>query len=377
MYFNIGLKIENYIYLIEEVSRNLISIHIPSGNTKIEAKLPWKYTEMKMSMMSWERNIYIFSPVMNHFLAYDRLEQQLKIIELKGIQADEVGFYYSNVLIDQGDFVVLPFKGKTIKKYGINGELKYNDDKWCFLIDDECNCSESLFGNIRMDSACLVGGQLFFSLFYRDQNYLCKYELKKDEGLCSIFFYSKNVIIRGVYACSNTLLFRRLFDNKTEIVIVDLNSGQQKIAKLDYLSAFEADVYGDIHSLKVPLKNTIIQLEKSDFSFCRKIYNLKKSDIYIANGILFNDESNEVLLINSDDTERYSIKKVVNEIKNSAFYQKEYRKIFGGKYIAEGKYGFRDLVKYVIEQSLMTTGESDYISQGELIWKKLCCGVRG
>ena len=56
MYFDTGLKVENYIYLIEHVSRCLISIYIPSGEIKIEAYLPWKYTERKINM---KRELFI------------------------------------------------------------------------------------------------------------------------------------------------------------------------------------------------------------------------------------------------------------------------------------------------------------------------------
>ena len=139
MYFNTELKVEKFIYLIESISRSLISIHTPSGKAKIEAHLPWECTGKKIRMLPLERGILIYSFTEDHFLVYDRLEQQIRTIELQGIEADEAGFYCSNVLIDQDEFVILPFKGETIRRYGITGKLISKDNIWCSFIDRECN----------------------------------------------------------------------------------------------------------------------------------------------------------------------------------------------------------------------------------------------
>lgn len=371
MYFGTGLKVENYIYLVEGISRSLISLHISSGKTKIEASLPWKYMEAEIHMFSWKHNIFICSPVMNHFLMYDCQKRQMTTVELQGMESDETGFYYSNVLMDQDDFVVLPFKGKEIKKYGLDGKLKLKDNRWCFSIDRKWGYSGSLPGNIRMNSACLARGQLFFSLVYGGKNYLCRYELNKEEHICSIVYESEDIVIRGVYAYPDKVLFRRLFPDKTEIVLIDLNSNEQRRIRIDGLSVFTEDVYGSIQCLKVSLREKIFQLEGNNLSIHKKIYDFKDSDHYIADGVLVNVERNELLIVNTDSIKSYSIESIIKEIEESTIYQKEYRKLFGGR-TEEGKYNLKDFERYVIGQLFTESKEKTVIEDkdiGKLIWK--------
>ena len=117
MYFDTGLEIGDYIYLIEHTSRCLISIHTPSGETNIEAYLPLEYTESKICMLELNYKLLIYSPAIAYFLIYDCLNHHLTNIKLQEIEADEAGFYYSNILTFQDSLIVLPFKGKEIKKY--------------------------------------------------------------------------------------------------------------------------------------------------------------------------------------------------------------------------------------------------------------------
>lgn len=373
MYFSSGLQVGNYIYLIECLSRCLISIHIPTGETRIETYFPWEYTENKIGMLSLNHNIIIYSPVIDHFLVYDCQKQQTTRIKLQGIERDESGFYYSNILIDQDDFIILPFKGKEIKRYGMNGELKFKDSQWCFAVSRECGCDERLYGNIRMDSACVAGNQLFFSLIYGNQNYLCRYELNQDEHFCSIIYHSEDTAIRGVYVYPNTILFRRIFPYKTEIVRITLDSDKKKTIIIDYPSMFEEDIYGDISQLKASFKNKIMAIKGNDLKIYQKIYNFEQADVYILNGILFNELRNEIVIPEENHSKNYSIEKTVREIKNSSFYQEGCEKLFSNKYIGEGRYKQYNLIKYLIEYSPMMV-EKSYIknkSIGKLIWKTI------
>lgn len=371
LYFNAKLKVKDHMYLVESLSRSLISLHIPSGKVKIEARLPWKYNGKRLYMFSWKNNIVICSPVMDHFLFYDFLEQQIKVIELQEIEADEAGAYFSNVLMDQEDFILLPFKGKTIKKYGINGKLKSKDNEWHFPIDKEYNHSENVYDNIRMESACIVGRQLFFSLVYGNQNYLCRYGLNKEKHLCSIEYNSGNIAIRGIYAYydTNTIVFRRIFHDKTEIVLIPLDAGQRKIVEIDYPSVFSGDVYGDFHHLNISLKKGIIQLEGHDLNVHKTVYDFKDSDVYIAEGIVINIEKNEILIADTDNIMIYSIKEVVEEIKTSCFYQKEYRELLGKGIIEEERYNLWYFKRYIVEQLSREEKNIEDKNIGKLIWK--------
>lgn len=368
MYFDTELMEENYIYLVEHISRSLISIHIPSGKVKIEAYLPWEYTEQQIRMLSLNQKIIIYSLTADNFLFYDCLMQELKTIKLQGIEADEVGFYCSNVLIDQDELVVLPFKGKMIRRYGINGELKFQSDSWCSFIDKKCSCSKNLHGNIRADSACIVKGQLFFSLVYKNQNYLCKYDLNESEPLCNIAYYSDNVIIRGVYTYSGRILFRRIFPYKTEIVLIVPESGEQEKIMVDFPAYINDDIFGDLNCLKGSFKNKILKIKGDSFNLFEKIYEFEQSDIYISNGVLFNIQKCEILVCSRNVIIKYSIEKIIEDIKNSNNYQDAYRKIFTEKCMEEGKYRLQDLSRFIIESSvaLMKNENKNY---GALIWK--------
>lgn len=374
MFFCAQLETENYIYLIEGISRSLISIHISSGETKIEARLPLKYTGNDINMLLWKHSILICSPVMDHFLIYDCWEQKIRVIELQERETDEVGVYHSNILIDQDDFIILPFKGKTIERYGMNGELKSKDDKWYLSIDKEYNSSRNMLGNIRVHSACIVGDLLFFSLVYKEQNYLCQYELNEGKHLCNIAYYSENIAIRGVYVYSNMVLFRRIFPDKTEIVMFFFEPDEKKTIIIDYPSTFEGDVYGDIDYLKVSLKNEILAIDGKDLNQYQKVYNFGQHDIYIANGILFNTLKNEILIPDVNGIRKYSLEKTVKEIKNSSFYQQEYRKLFNDKLIYEGRYQLYDLVRYLTDAPPLMNERERYLKNkyiGECVWNTI------
>ncbi len=373
MYFDTGLKVENYIYLIEHVSRCLISIYIPSGEIKIEAYLPWKYTERKINMLLLNHNIVIYSPIINYVLIYDCLKQQIRTIELQGIKADESGFYYSNILIEQNDFIILPFKEKTIMRYGINGELKSKDEEWYLSIGKKHKFNKIWFNNIRMDSACIIGTQLFFSLFYRGENYLCKYELNRKNHSCNIVYDSGKVAIRGVYVYSNKVLFRRMFSDKTEIVLITLDSNEKEMITVNYQSMFEEDIYGDIEHLRGSFKNKILEIDRNKLKIGYEVYNFEYQDVYIANGILFNALKNDIIIPDINYTRKYSIKKIVKEIKNSQSYQEGYRELFINKSINEGKYKLFDLIVFFIEPSSLMN-RIKYIGNkciGESIWEKI------
>jgi len=374
MYFDAGLKVENDIYLIEHLSRCLVSIHIPTGKTEIKAFLPWEFKENKIGMLLLNQDIIIYSPVIDHLLVYDCLKQQITAIKLQGIKADKAGFYFSNILIDQGDFVVLPFNGKVIKRYGIDGQLKFKDDRWCSTLDRESDCSKNLFGNIRIDSACIVEKQLFFSLVYRKQNYLCKYELDKEEKICSIVYHSNDIAIRGVYAYPNIVLFRRIFLERTEIVLMFLDSNKQKTIAVDCPSTFDEDVYGDIHHFRASFKNEVLAIQGNDLNMYQKIYKFGQQDTYVANGILFNDVRNEVLMLDVNCIRKYLIEKTACEIKKSTFYREGCRKLFDGKHICEGKYRLHSLIEALTEFQPVIIENEEFTknrSLGELIWKMI------
>ncbi len=374
MYLSTGLIVGNYIYLIECLSRCLISIHIYSGETKIEGYLPWKYIGNSIGMLPLNQNIFIFSPAVDHFLIYDCLKQKIITMKLQGMEADEAGFCYSNILIEQGDFIILPFKGKEIKRYGVNGELKFKDGQWWIAVAREWGLNEKLFGNIRMNSACTAGNQLFFSLVNGNQNYLCQYELNQDRHLCKIVYHSEDIAVRGVYAYPNIVLFRRLFSDKTEIVQIALDSGEQKSILINYPSAFEEDVYGELYYLKASFKNKILKIKGTDLKVYRKIYNFEKGDIYIAKGILFNRLRNEILIPGVDKIGRYSIEKTVEEIRKSSSYKEGCGKVFCGKRIWENKYGLNDLVGYLTILPYAEAERKDKKrgkSIGQQIWQEI------
>lgn len=364
---------DDHIYLIEHFSRCLISIYIPTGKARIETYLPWKYSEREIGMLPLNQDILIYSLGMDHFLVYERLKHRIRTIRLQEIRADEVGLYYSNVLIDKDDFILLPFKGKTIRGYGKYGELKSKDNKWCSFIDKKCNYGENLPGNIRMSSACIVKGQLFFSLVYKKQNYLCRYEWNKTEHLCTVIFCSEDIPIRGIYAYKNQILFRRIFPDKTEIVLIDFNSNEEKTILIDHPTTFEEDIYGNIHHLYVALEDGIFLIKENNLKKLQKIYNFEKHDIYIINGMLFNEQKCEILIPDETQINKYSIEKIAIKIKNSSFYQEGYGKLFSSKCICEGKNRLNHLVSYLTEFPLITI-EKKYMKSnffGELIWKTI------
>lgn len=372
MYFDAAIKVKNYIYLIEHFSRSLISIHTSSGKTKVEAYLPWAYEEVKMDMFFWENKIFIYSPIRDNFLIYDCLEQKTKVIELKEMEIDEAGYCLSNILAIQDDFIVLPFKGKAIKRYGINGEVKYRNEQWCRTIANEYGFNENLFGNIRVKSACIAGNQMFFSLIYGNKNYLCKYELDKEECFCSIVYNSDDIPIRGVYAYSNKILFRRIFLDKTEIIILALDSDEQKKIVIEHPSTFEEDVYGDNYHVNISVTNKIFELDENNLNLCRKIYCFAKSDDYIANGILFNTFSSEILMVGADYIKKYSIKEIVQEIRVVDSYQDAYKSVFDRKCIPEGKYKLYHLTDYLMGLSTTLIEKKEFVNCyriGKLIWK--------
>lgn len=374
VYFSAGLQVENNIYLIECLSRCLISIHVPSGKSRVEAYLPLEFTEKKIGLLLFKKNIFIYSPVAEQFIVYDCLKRKIITINLQDIEADRAGFYFSNVLIYHDDFIVLPFKGKGINRIGANGILKFRDTQWCSSLAQECSCNESLFGNVRMDSACIVGEWMYFSIVYGKQNYLLRYELNQDEHLCNIVYCSGNIVIRGVYAFSNIILFRRIFSDKTEIVIIDLDSNKQKTITVNCPSAFEEDIYGDILHLRGTFKKEILAFEGKNLKEYRKIYCLKQQDIYISNGILFNEPQNEILVIGVDGIKKYSIEEIVREIENSYFYHEGIRKLFDGKCIEEGRYKLSNLVKYLTELPSLEIEENNFVENkmtGKLIWETI------
>lgn len=362
----------NYIYLVECFSRCLLSIHILSGATKIEAYLPWKFTKYKIGMLSLNNSICIYSPNIDHFLIYDCLTHQIITVKLEEIEADEAGFYYSNILLFQDEFIVLPFKGKEIRRYGINGKLKFKDSQWYYFVYKEYGYNKKNLRNIRMDSACIAGNQIFFSLVYGNQNYLCKYELSQDKHSCNIVYYSKDIAIRGVYAYSNTILFRKLFQNKTEIVLINLNSKKREKIIINYPSIFEEDIYGDINHLRGSFKNKILAIERNSSKEYQKIYRFKQSDVYVENGIIFNMLKNEILILDVDYSKKYSIEEIVNEIKYCSSYQDAFKRLFGREPILEGRYKLYNLIKYFSEfSSMMIDDESFKQSMGEIIWKTI------
>ena len=372
MHFDAAVRMEHYIYLIEHVSRCLISIHIPSGKTKTEAYLPWRYRENKIGMLPLERRIFIYSPFIDHFLIYDCLNQQITTVKLQEAQADETGHYYSNILIDQEDLIVLPFKDREIRIYGIDGRLKFKDSQWSLAIARECNYNKKEFGNIRLDSACIAEKQLFFSLTYGDKNYLCKYQLNDEKHVCSIIFNSESIPIKGIYAYSDTILFRRMFADKTEIILIRLNSDEKETIIIDYRPMFRGDIYGDMHHLKTSLEKKILAIDGSDFRTYQTIYSLEQSDEYIANGIIFNVRKNEVLIPEIDYIRRYLIEKKVREIQKCSSYQEGYRSVFCEKCIYEEKYKLQDLTEYLTE-ILPVMIEKKSLKEdsriGEFIWK--------
>lgn len=370
MYFDTGLKAGNYIYLIEHISRCLISINLFSGNAKIEAYLPWKYKNEKIGMLLFEHNIFIYSPVIDHILTYNCLNRQISTIKLPEIESDETGAYFSNILIERDGFIVLPFKSKTIRKYGLDGKLKFKDNQWLFAIDKGYEKTKNLLGNIRRDSACIVGELLFFSLTYEGKNYLCRYELASNQHSCSIIYNSEDSPIRGVYTYSNMVLFRRLFVDKTEIVLVMIDSGEQKVIILDDSSFFEEDIFGDIYHLKGAFKNKILEIDVSNFKKNHKIYDFKQSDNYIAEGIIFNTLKNEIILLNMEHIRKYSIKKIAKEIKNSYAYLKGCEKLFNDKCIGEGKYSLYNFIEYITECiGLKRKKNIKNKTIGKLIWR--------
>ncbi len=371
MYLSAGLKAGDYIYLIECFSRCLMSIYIPSGKSRIEAYLPWEYTENNIGMLLSDHNIIIYSPVIDQLLIYDSWECQMTVVKLQGIKADEAGFYYSNILIDQDDFIILPFKGKEIKRYGMNGKLKFKDGQWRFAVARECNCDEKQFGNIRFDSACIIGKQLFFSLLYGNQNFLCTYDLNQERLVCNVIYHSGNVAVKGVYAYPNMVLFRRLFSDKTEIVQIMLDSDEYKTITIDYPSMFHEDIYGDAQHLRVSSENEILSIEGNKLTIYQRIYNFEQSDVYIADGIIFNKLKNEILIPEAGHIQKYSIEKVVKIIRKSDSYQQGYNKLFECKFICEGRYKLNDLIRYLTEFSPVMLDElySKRLSIGGVAWK--------
>ena len=372
MYLSAGLKAGDYIYLIECFSKCLMSLHIPSGENGIEAYLPWECTDNNIGMLLSDHNIIIYSPAIDHLLIYDSLDHQMTTVELQGIEADEAGFYYSNILIDHDDFIILPFKGKEIKRYRMNGKLKSKDSQWRFAVARECNCDEKQFGNIRVDSACIIGRQLFFSLFYGNQNFLCKYDLNQEKHLCSVIYYSENAAVKGVYAYPNMVLFRRLFSDRTEIVRIMLDSGEQKTITIDRPSMFREDIYGDTRHLRVSFKNEIILIEENELTTYQIIYNFEQSDTYIANGILFNILTDEIVMPDMGHIKKYSIKRAINEIETSGSYQEGYKNLFAGRHVYEDRYKLHNLIRYLIDFAFMEIEELDTIKNkgiGRLIWK--------
>lgn len=224
-----------------------------------------------------------------------------------------------------------------------------------------------------MDSACIIGTQLFFSLFYRGENYLCKYELNRKNHSCNIVYDSGKVAIRGVYVYSNKVLFRRMFSDKTEIVLITLDSNEKEMITVNYQSMFEEDIYGDIEHLRGSFKNKILEIDRNKLKIGYEVYNFEYQDVYIANGILFNALKNDIIIPDINYTRKYSIKKIVKEIKNSQSYQEGYRELFINKSINEGKYKLFDLIVFFIEPSSLMN-RIKYIGNkciGESIWEKI------
>lgn len=374
MYLSAGLKVDDSIYLVECLSRCLISICIPSGESRIEAYLPWEYSEKEIGMLPLNHAVLLYSPGVNHFLIYDCLEHQIRMLELQEMEADEEGYYYSNVLIEQDDIILLPFKGKTIRRYGKNGEVKSKDDKWCLSIDKECDCNKNLFENIRRNSACIAGKRMFFSLVRGKQNYLCRYEWNKKDCLCSIIYRSEDVAIRGVYIYNNSVLFRRIFPHKTEIVLINLDSNEEKIITIDSSTMFGEDVYVDTDQLKGAFKEEIFLILENNLRKCRKIYNFEQQDAYISNGILFDEQKNEILIPNEKCVKKYSIEKIVREIKNNKFYREGYIKLFHNKCVCERPHKLQHLISYLTDFLPITTEKTrdkEHKSVGELIWETI------
>ncbi len=374
MYFSAGLKMENAIYLIECLSRCLIMIHVPSGKSMIEVYLPWKFTEKKIRLVALKRNLIIYSPAVEHLLVYDCLKKQISTIELQENQVDKAGFYYSNILIYQDDLIVLPYKGKEIKRYGVNGLLKFKDKQWCSLIARECESDENLFENIRTDSACIVGEYLFFSLVYENQNYLCRYELNQEEHLCTIIYCSGNIAIRGVYAYPNMVLFRRIFYDKTELVMILLDSGKQQTFEINCPSMFEEDVYGNIHHIRGVFNKKIIEIRENNLGKYSKIYKLGQQEIYIENGILFDSLKNEILVSEAECIKKYLIGETIREIKSSHFYYEGYRSLFYDRCTGEGRYKLCDMINYLTLFPIVLIKDGRLIKNktiGEWVWEML------
>ncbi len=375
MKFDMGIEINDQIYLIEHFSRCFMSVHIPSGDVRIESYLPWKYTQSKIGMLLLKEGILINSMSIDHFFIYDFIKQQVRILKLQGMKADDCGYYFSNVLINQDELIVLPFRDKEIKRYGMHGELKIKDSQWIRNIFGKCEyASKMCENNIRRDSACISRNWLFFSLVYGGQNYLCKYNLEQKEGACEIIYCSKDVPIRGVYTYSDKILFRRIFEDKTEIVLMDLYSNEQRTIKIDCPTMFEQDVYGGIDYIRASFKNVILRIEGKDSRTDQSIYYFEEGDTYIANGILFNTAENKILKEDRGSISEYSIEKAGKKIKSSAFYLEGYRKDFQEQCFMEGKYILKNLVKYLDEDPCDKVEKDDFIkgrSIGEEIWMEI------
>lgn len=375
MKFDMGVEINDQIYLIEHFSRCFMSVHIPSGDVRIESYLPWKYTQSKIDMLLLKKGILITSMSIDHFLIYDFIKQQMTILKPQRMKADDCGYYFSNVLVNQDELIVLPFRDKEIKRYGMHGELKIKDSQWIRNIFGKCEYDSKMYeNNIRRDSACISRNWLFFSLVYGGENYLCKYSLDKINGSCEIIYYSKDVPIRGVYAYSDKILFRRIFEDKTEIVLLDLYSNEQRTIKIDNPAMFEEDVYGDKDYIRASFKNMILKIEEKNSRADQSIYDFEEADTYIANGILFNVAENKILKEDKGSIKEYSIEKVNNKIKSSGLYQEGYRKDFQEQCFREGKYKLKNLVKYLDEDPYNKVEKGNFIKNkniGEEIWMEI------
>lgn len=372
MKFDMGVETNDRIYLIEHFSRCFMSVHIPSGNVRIESYLPWKYKQSKIGMLLLKEEILITSMSIDHFLFYDFTKQQMTILKPEGMKADDLGYYFSNVLVNQNELIVLPFRDKEIKRYGMHGELKIKDSQWIRNMFGKCEYDPKIYeNNIRRDSACISRNWLFFSLVYGGQNYLCKYSLEQRKGTCEIIYCSKDVPIRGVYAYSDKILFRRVFEDKTEIILMDLYSNVQRTIEIDYPTMFEEDVYGDVGYIRAPLKNKILKIEEKDSRTDQNIYDFEEADTYIANGILFNTAENKILKEDRGSIKEYSIEKAEKEIRSSGFYQEGCRKDFQEQCFWEGKYKLKNLVKY-FDEDLCYKVEKGSLKKskniGEEIW---------
>lgn len=356
MYFNAVFETEKNIYVIEQLSQKLILVEKDSGRVRILVGLPWECNTIKNGILRVGHLLYIYSLSCNYFFKYDIRSEKIEKIEFADLEYDNEKLFYSNFLIYKDRIVLLPFLGNSIKVYDHQGKLQekifFHDDKLC-----KKNAADRI---IRSYSAIMVENSIIFSLKYDKENYLCRYDLQKKEN--RIIYQAKETPVKGVYFFKDRIVFRRIFPTKTEIVFLNLKNNLEDVIEIASTSLFDSDIYAEDGRLYTFVPEQPIVGEKS-------VYLLKKK-VYIGNGILFDPQTDELLVIRNRQERIYSLKKVLNKIRNEK-YTKIYRTMLCCNVMTEGEYWIQRFLNEIQSENKDFEKSLNRDMVGSNIWKML------